>query len=72
MKLHPLVMLFVGFLIAADAPKDDLVKKDLDQLQGTWTLVSGERDGKKLPENKVKKTKIAFLGGKFLFPDASA
>lgn len=70
MKLHTLLGLAVGLLIAADA-KDDAAKKDLDKLQGTWILVSAERDGKKLPQEEVKKTKITFKDDTFVFPDAS-
>lgn len=70
MKLHTIFVLAVGLLIAADA-KDGAVKKDLEDLQGTWRLVSAERDGKKLSEEEVKKTKITFEGDAFVFPDAS-
>ena len=71
MRLHALLVLLVGFLIAADDPKDAAAKKDLAKLQGTWVLVSAERDGKKLPKDEVKKTKIRFKGDTFVFPDAS-
>src|SRR5438876_244988 len=33
-------------LLAADKDKDDSAKKDLAQLEGTWTTVSIEYDGK--------------------------
>lgn len=65
-----LMVLTVGLLIAAD-PKDDAAMKDLDKLQGTWILVSAERDGKKMSEEEVKKTKITFKNDTFVFPDAS-
>jgi uncharacterized protein (TIGR03067 family) len=58
-------------LIAADAPKDDATKKDLEKLQGTWVLVSAERDGKKLSDDEAKKTKITVKSDTFVFPDAS-
>lgn len=70
MKLHTLLGLAVGLLVAAHS-KDDGAKKDLEKLQGTWILVSAERDGKKLAEEEVKKTKIAFKDDTFVFPDAS-
>jgi uncharacterized protein (TIGR03067 family) len=44
-------------LLAADAP-DDAAKKDLDKLQGTWTVVAMETEGKKLPEEAYKGVKI--------------
>jgi len=48
-----LLMTFAALLFLAADSKDD-VKKDLDQLRGTWTLTSGEIDGNKLPEDQVK------------------
>ena len=62
---NSVLVFVVGLMVAAD----EASKKDLDQLQGTWTLVSEERDGKKLPGEEVKKTKITFTGDKF--PDTS-
>ncbi len=53
-----LLGLTVGILLAADAP-DDLVKKDREQLQGTWQIVSAEEDGK---QNKQ-------VSGFFIFKD---
>ena len=35
-------------------PPSDAVKKDLALLEGEWAMVSGERDGEKLPEEYVK------------------
>ncbi len=55
---------------AADV-REDFAKKDLEKLQGTWILVWAERDGKKLPEEEVKKTRITFKNDTFVFPDAS-
>jgi uncharacterized protein (TIGR03067 family) len=41
---------------------------DLDGMQGTWKLVSAVEDGKALPEDKVKQTKIVIKGNTFRFP----
>jgi hypothetical protein len=41
MKLHALLVLSVGFLIAADAKDDDASKKALKALEGTYVMVSG-------------------------------
>jgi uncharacterized protein (TIGR03067 family) len=71
MNLRTLTVLTVGLLLAADAPKDDAPKKDLEKLQGAWVLISAERDGQKLSDDEVKKTKITFKSDTFLFPDAS-
>lgn len=71
MRTYIPVVLTAILLIAADGPQDDAVKKDLEKLQGTWVLVSAERDGKKLSEEEVKKTKITIKNDTFVFPDAS-
>ena len=62
------VILAVGALIAADAED---AKKDLDNLQGTWVLVAGKRDGKKFTEEEVKKTKLFIKGETFRIPESS-
>jgi uncharacterized protein (TIGR03067 family) len=36
---------------------DDEAKKDQDQLQGDWSLVSGQRDGQDIPEDFAKSLK---------------
>src|SRR5262249_7700440 len=40
------------------------VQKDLKKLKGTWTLVSGQVDGKPVSEENVKKSKITRDGEK--------
>jgi uncharacterized protein (TIGR03067 family) len=70
MKWCVLAAVAAGLSVGADA-KDDAVKADLEKLKGTWALVSAERDGKKAPEDEVKKTRITFKGDQFLFPDES-
>jgi hypothetical protein len=46
-KSTALLVVIVGLLIAAD--KEDNAKEDLKKMTGTWTMVSGEQDGKQLP-----------------------
>ena len=41
---------------------------DLDEMQGTWKLVSAIEDRKALPEDKVKQTTIVVKGNTFRFP----
>jgi uncharacterized protein (TIGR03067 family) len=41
---------------------------DLDEMQGTWNLVSAMEDGKALPEDDVKQTTIVVKGNTFRFP----
>lgn len=38
------------------------IAPQLDKFQGTWVLVSGERDGKKLSDDHVKNSKITYKG----------
>jgi uncharacterized protein (TIGR03067 family) len=59
MRWHMLMVLTVGLLIAADGPQDDAAKKELNTFQGTWVLVSAERDGKKAADEKAIKLIIA-------------
>ena len=57
-----LPVLAVALLLGAE--KKDDVKKDLDKLQGDWTLESGERDGQKIPEEIAKTLKRTVKGNK--------
>jgi uncharacterized protein (TIGR03067 family) len=55
----------VAILLAADSPKEDQAKKDLDALQGTWRVTAAERDGgMKVPEDEMKKITLVFKGDK--------
>ena len=38
------------------------VAPQLDKFQGTWVLVSGERDGKKISDDHLKGSKITYNG----------
>jgi uncharacterized protein (TIGR03067 family) len=46
-----------GLLVAADSSDED-IKKELKKFEGTWVLVTGERDGKPVADEDVKKSKI--------------
>jgi uncharacterized protein (TIGR03067 family) len=67
MKLHALAVLSLVGLLGADTAKDDAVKKDLKALQGTWTVVSMEMDGKFLPDESRRKIKLTIAGEAFTF-----
>src|SRR5262245_26841862 len=65
----------VVLLVAAQAPAQD-AKKELENLQGEWTVVSMEVAGKKSGDEAIKKMKplvlkgsewLAPVGGKFTF-----
>jgi hypothetical protein len=47
MKLHALVLVGAALLLAADTPKEDAAKKELQKLQGTWTAVESQMEGLK-------------------------
>ena len=49
-------------------PEESATKKDLEGLQGTWSLVSAMEDGKSLAEDKVKQTTIVSKDDTFRFP----
>lgn len=54
------VSLCALFLFSAD--DKDGAKKDVDRLQGEWSMVSGEHDGNKLPEELVNTAKRVCKG----------
>jgi uncharacterized protein (TIGR03067 family) len=60
-KSRCLALLVVGFLVAADDPKD-AKKKDLDKLQGSWIAANIEYNGEKVLGDNVKELKIVFEG----------
>lgn len=64
MRLHALLLLSLGLLIAADAPKEGGGKKALKKLEGTFVMVSGEEKGEKIPEEIVKTAKLTIKGNK--------
>jgi uncharacterized protein (TIGR03067 family) len=63
MKTRCLALLAVGLLLAADDPKA-AGKKDLDQLQGTWTAARVEYNGEKADGDVVKGLKVVIDGDK--------
>src|SRR5260370_33781575 len=65
MLARTLIILVAGSLCAADTSKEDAVKKDLQELQGEWVMVSSEREGQKTPEELVKTFKRKVTGNKF-------
>jgi uncharacterized protein (TIGR03067 family) len=49
----------VVVLIAANAPKDEAAKKELD---GTWSVMSSESDGRKASKDDIKMVRLVFAG----------
>lgn len=60
MKARLLMIPALGLLLGADNPQDPASTKYLEELQGTWKLVSAMQDGEALPDDKVKETTIVF------------
>src|SRR4051794_2727243 len=59
-------LLLLGLLTAAEGPKD-AKKTDRDRLQGTWTCVSMERNGKPIPPESYKDGKLIMEGDTFTY-----
>jgi uncharacterized protein (TIGR03067 family) len=58
-----LLLAAVSLLLVAAGPGNDEAK-ELKKLAGTWVLVSGEVDGKKLADEHVRQSKITWKGSK--------
>ena len=52
--------------------QDDAGKKDLDNLQGVWQMVSMEIEGKALPADEIKGFKLTVKGNKGSHPGKDA
>ncbi len=57
MRRYALLIVAAGLLIAADASTDDAKKLD-----GSWTLASGENDGKKVSADTLKGSMLTIAG----------
>jgi uncharacterized protein (TIGR03067 family) len=49
----------------SDVPMEELIKKDYERLTGTFQLVSGVIDGKEVPEDVRRQTKLVTTMDKF-------
>lgn len=56
-----LLVVAASLLVAAE-PGEEASQKDLKKFQGTWVLVSGEKEGKKLSDEEIKQSKITWKG----------
>ena len=66
MKLPIVAALSLLLFLGADA-KTEAVRKDLDNFQGVWTVVSMDLNGKPLSEERRRKIKLTIQGEKFTF-----
>jgi uncharacterized protein (TIGR03067 family) len=64
MKRCALLLLIVvaGLVVGADDAKDDATKNDVKKFQGTWVMVSGMEEGKKLSEKEMKGSSLTVDG----------
>lgn len=65
MKRNWFVTLTFGFLAVTATADDKAAQADKEKLQGTWALVAGKRDGKEMPEERVKAVQLVIAGDKF-------
>ncbi len=48
------LLISIGLLKAAEPPGDDLVKKEVQKLQGDWKVVSAEDRGQTVPQEYLR------------------
>src|SRR4051812_5472041 len=65
MRTHLGLVVVAVALVAADPPKAEGVKAELDKVQGTWRLVALETNGQKAPEEQIKNVIRTFKGDKY-------
>jgi len=65
MLARTLLILIAGSMLAADVTKDDAAKKDLQQLQGEWTLESLEQPSGKKTSEEVKTFRRSVTDNKY-------
>src|SRR5262249_10364197 len=66
------MILAAGLLLAADEPAKDAVKKEYEDFRGTWKFVSIEVEGKKVPEDNFKNSRLILKGDKFTVTEGQA
>jgi uncharacterized protein (TIGR03067 family) len=64
MNLKMLLVLAAGLLVAAPAPEDE-VKKELEKLEGTWSVSSLTIGGKEVPAEALKEFRAVIKGNKY-------
>jgi uncharacterized protein (TIGR03067 family) len=67
MQFYAIAAVQIALSLGGEPIKDEAFKRDLEQLQGVWTVVSMEMDGKFLPEERRKKTRLTIKGENFTF-----
>jgi uncharacterized protein (TIGR03067 family) len=65
MRHNGWIALAATLLIGADEPGQDAGAKDLEAMQGAWTMVSIEVNGRAVAENQVKTGRLLVKGDKY-------
>jgi uncharacterized protein (TIGR03067 family) len=65
MRVHAVLILAAGCLIAADK-KDDAVSKEQKKLQGTWRVTRAVNAGKPASAKAIKEMRFVFQGNKVI------
>src|SRR5581483_12439894 len=65
MKVRMLGLMVVGLLVAADGATESAAKKERQQLEGSWTVVSMTRNGEKMEADEAKKFTLIVDGDKY-------
>jgi uncharacterized protein (TIGR03067 family) len=60
-----LVICTLALTAGAGGPADEATKKEYDRFEGTWTFVSVEMNGQKVPVDALKDTKLVLKGNTF-------
>src|SRR5438034_9623803 len=61
-----LIVLTCSFLLASCKGKESQSMSDREQIQGTWQLLSGERNGMPISEDAAKQIRLVFEGCRLL------
>jgi uncharacterized protein (TIGR03067 family) len=72
MKLILPALLSMFALAVGALAQDEATKKDMNQIQGSWRLVSRERDGKADPADVIKDILMTHKGDAFTFNQSSS
>ena len=67
LKFFGVLVLLAHILVAADSSAQTGVRKDVDQIQGTWKIVALEYNGKQAPPEIVATLKLVFKNDTLAF-----
>jgi uncharacterized protein (TIGR03067 family) len=63
-RIVPLIVA-VGWLAGADGPKNERAAKDIEALQGNWTMISLEINGEDVSKEQVQSAKLVVKGDRY-------